>query len=95
MNSLTISKFEKLSISKYCDQYHLQLNSRFALCCDLEHVSGVLILRDCYVYSYARENCVSVSHKCLSVLSKQSEYESRFMFEWYAGNSMKANAEKF
>ena len=36
-----------------------------------------------------------MSHKCLSVLSKQSENESRVRVEWYAGNSMKANAEKF
>ena len=47
------------------------------------------------LYNYADDNCISVSHQNISVLSKQLENETRVMVEWFAENSMKANAEKF
>ena len=47
------------------------------------------------LYNYSDDNCISVSHQNISVLSKQLENETRVMVEWFAENSMKANAEKF
>ena len=47
------------------------------------------------LYNYADDNCISVSHQNISVLSKHLENETRVMVEWFAENSMKANAEKF
>ena len=45
------------------------------------------------LYSYADDNCICVSHKNISALGKQLEYETRVMVEWFADNSMKANAK--
>ena len=47
------------------------------------------------LYNYADDNCISVSHQNIDVLSKQLENDTRVMVEWFAENSMKANAEKF
>ena len=47
------------------------------------------------MYNYADDNCISISHKNISVLSKQLENETRVLVEWFADNSMKANTEKF
>ena len=47
------------------------------------------------LYNYADDNCISVSHQNIDVLSKQLENETRVMVEWFAENSMKVNAEKF
>ena len=46
-------------------------------------------------YNYADDNCISVSHKDISVLSTQLENETQVMAKWFADNSMKANADKF
>ena len=47
------------------------------------------------LYNYADDNCISVSHKDISVLSTQLENETQVMAKWFADNSMKANADKF
>ena len=47
------------------------------------------------LYNYADDNCISVSHKDISVLSAQLENEAQVMAKWFADNSMKANADKF
>ena len=47
------------------------------------------------LYNYADDNCISVSHKDISVLSTQLENETRVMTKWFADNSMKANVDKF
>ena len=47
------------------------------------------------LYNYADDNCISVSHKDISVLSTQLENETQVMAKWFAENSMKANADKF
>ena len=49
----------------------------------------------CDLYNYADDNCISVSHKDISVLSTQLENETQVMAKWFAENSMKANADKF
>ena len=47
------------------------------------------------LYNYADDNCISVSHKDISVLSAQMENEAQVMAKWFADNSIKANADKF
>ena len=51
------------------------------------------------LYNYADDNCISVSHKDISVLiiyiSAQLENDAQVMAKWFADNSMKANADKF
>ena len=47
------------------------------------------------LYNYADDNCISVSHKDISVVSKQLECETQVMAKWFADNSMKANRDKF
>ena len=47
------------------------------------------------LYNYADDNCISVSHQNISILSKQLGNETRVMVEWFAENSMKAKAENF
>ena len=47
------------------------------------------------LYNYADDNCISVSHKDISVLSTQLEIETQVMAKWFSDNSMKANADKF
>ena len=46
-------------------------------------------------YNYADDNCISVSHKDISVVSEQLENETQIMTKWFADNSMKANVDKF
>ena len=47
------------------------------------------------LYNYADDNCISVSHKDISVVSAQLENETQIMTKWFADNSMKANVDKF
>ena len=47
------------------------------------------------LYNYADDNCISVSHTDISVLSSRLENETQAMAKWFADNSMKANADKF
>ena len=47
------------------------------------------------LYNYADDNCISVSHKDMSVLSAQLENETQVMAKWFTDNFMKANADKF
>ena len=47
------------------------------------------------LYNYADDNCISVSHKYIRVVSAQLENETQIMTKWFADNSMKANVDKF
>ena len=47
------------------------------------------------LYSYADDNCVSVSHAEINILSSFSQSETQSMVKWFTDNSMKANAVKF
>ena len=47
------------------------------------------------LYNYADDNCISVSHKDIRVVSAQLENETQIMTKWFADNSMKANVDKF
>ena len=47
------------------------------------------------LYNYADDNCISVLHKDIRVVSAQLENETQIMTKWFADNSMKANVDKF
>ena len=47
------------------------------------------------LYNYADDNCISVSHKDIRVVSAHLENETQIMTKWFADNSMKANVDKF
>ena len=47
------------------------------------------------LYNYADDNCISVSHKDICVVSAKLENETQIMTKWFADNSMRANVNKF
>ena len=47
------------------------------------------------LYNYADDNCVSVSHTEMNVLSSYLQSETQSMVKWFTDNSMRANAGKF
>ena len=46
-------------------------------------------------YNYADDNCVSVSHTEINILSSYLQSETQSMVKWFTDSSMKANADKF
>ena len=47
------------------------------------------------LYNYADDNCVSVSHTEMNILSSYLQSETQSMVKWFTDNSMRANAGKF
>ena len=47
------------------------------------------------LYNYADDNCVSVSHTEMNILSSYLQSETQSMVKWFTDNSMSANAGKF
>ena len=47
------------------------------------------------LYNYADDNCISVSHKDIRLVSAELENETQIMTKWFADNSLKANVDKF
>ena len=47
------------------------------------------------MYNYADDNTVSVNHKELTILSRQSQAEAEVTVQWFCDNAMKANHAKF
>ena len=47
------------------------------------------------LYNYADDNCVSVSHTEINILSSYLQSETQSMVKWFTDNSMRADADKF
>ena len=47
------------------------------------------------MYNYDDDNCISVSHKKLTLLSRQLQTEAEVTFQWFLDNAMEANPTKF
>ena len=47
------------------------------------------------IYNYADDNSISVSHKELTILSRQLQAEAEVTVQWFFDNAMEANPTKF